>query len=204
MDISPETSRQGRRRRGAAIRELGDQDERFRGLVLRHERAIGAYLAQMTSSRALAEDLLQETFLVAWRERERIPAGDAARAWLFGIARHRALDALRRRRRGRDALARLMHRFDRTSHAPAVTEALAMRDLLVRTLGPEDRSLFVLRYVHGFDAPQLAELTGMSAEAVRKRLERAGRRLALAHERFETATTTTTEEPDDAHATAHA
>jgi RNA polymerase sigma-70 factor (ECF subfamily) len=184
--------------------DQGDDDERFHALVRRHERAIGAYLAQMTSSRTLAEDLLQETFLTAWRERERIPAGDAARAWLFGIARHRALDALRRRRRGRDALARLTHRFDRAAHAPAVAEALAMRDLLVRTLGPEDRSLFVLRYVHGFDAPQLAELTGLSPEAVRKRLERAGRRLALAHARSTTATSTTTEAADDAHVAAHA
>lgn len=46
-------------------------------------------------------------------------------------------------------------------------------DVLNRTLTPDDRSLVVLRYVHGFDAPALAELTGRSPAAIRKRLERA-------------------------------
>lgn len=46
----------------------------------------------------LAEDLLQDTFMRAWRGRERWPAAVSARAWLFGIARHVRLDALRRLR----------------------------------------------------------------------------------------------------------
>ena len=45
--------------------------------------------------------------------------------------------------------------------------------LIHRLLAPEDRALVVLRYVHGFDAPELAEMTGRSPAAIRKRLERA-------------------------------
>jgi DNA-directed RNA polymerase specialized sigma24 family protein len=46
-------------------------------------------------------------------------------------------------------------------------------DVLERVLSPDDRSLVTLRYVHGFDATRLAELTGRSPAAIRKRLERA-------------------------------
>ena len=169
-------------------------------LVRRWERPIGLFLAQMTSSRSLAEDLLQDTFLVAWRERARLPEDpDAQRAWLYGIARHRALAALRRGRRGREALARLARRTSGIAEDPQTARALAMRDLLVRTLSPEDRSLFVLRHVHGFDATALAELTGMTPSAVRKRLQRAGERMLAAHDRIEM-----TIERKTAHVRAHA
>jgi RNA polymerase sigma factor (sigma-70 family) len=178
------------------------EDAELDALVRRWERPLGAFLAQMTSSRALAEDLLQETFLTVWRERDRLPADPGEqRAWLYGIARNRALAALRRRRRGREALARLAHRVgvDGGREDSRVADALAMRDLLVRTLRPQDRSLFVLRHVHGFDASTLARLTGLTPEAVRKRLQRAGERMLAAHACTDHPTKT-----EDAHARAHA
>jgi len=148
---------------------------------LEYERPVGRFLAQMVSSHALAEDLLQETFLVALREIDSCPAG-AERAWLYAIARHRALHALRGLRRGRDALARLGAQLDKRSGTRETeAEALAIRDLLVRTIAPADRSLFVLRYVHGFTAVELADMTGMQADAIRKRLQRAAERMAEAH-----------------------
>jgi RNA polymerase sigma factor (sigma-70 family) len=165
--------------------DLAD-DASFVALVQHLERPIGVFLAQMTSDRSLAADLMQETFLVAWRERSRMPA-DATleRAWLYGVARNRALNALRRERRRALALNRLTSRSGRDGPPEADEEALAMRDLLVRTLRPADRSLFVLRYVHGFDGPELAQLTGMKPDAVRKRLQRASERLADAYEQIE-------------------
>jgi RNA polymerase sigma-70 factor (ECF subfamily) len=164
-------------------------DAGFVELVRDLERPIGAFLAQMTSDRSLAADLMQETFLVAWRERSRIPA-DAAqhRAWVYGVARNRALHALRRERRRVVALNRLVSRSGLEGPLEAHDEALAMRDLLVRTLRPADRSLFVLRYVHGFDGPELAQLAGLKPEAVRKRLQRASERLARACELLEEST----------------
>ncbi len=54
---------------------------------------------------------------------------------------------------------------------------LIVRDLLARTLSPEDRSLIVLRYLHDFDANELAAMTDMTPDAVRQRLSRARRKL---------------------------
>ena len=51
--------------------------------------------------------------------------------------------------------------------------SVEVMDLLDRALTPDERSLVLLRYVHDFDAVTLAELTGRSPAATRKRLERA-------------------------------
>ena len=148
-------------------------DELFR----RCERRVGKYLVQMVGDRGLAEDLLQDVFHDAFRAREQLQAVKNADAWLFGMARNRALNALRKRRRLQAALARLARRA-----APEVPdhELVALRDLLQRHLASEDRSLLILRYLHGFDALELGEMTGRSAEAVRQRLARARAKLIAA------------------------
>ena len=93
------------------------------------------------------------------------------------MARNRALAALRRRRRLDAALHRLTLRrgVDRDD-----AEVIALHDLLDRTLGAEDRSLVLLRYLHDFDATELAEMTGLASDAVRQRLTRARKRLLAA------------------------
>ncbi len=59
-------------------------------------------------------------------------------------------------------------------------ELLALRDLLERHLDPEDRALLILRYLHGFEATELAAMTGRTPAAVRQRLARAKGRLIRA------------------------
>lgn len=142
------------------------------------ESRLGRFLAQMVGNRALAEDLLQESFYEAFRCRDQLPAIDNPEAWLFGIARNRALAALRRRRRLRRALERFAQGPEPSERDDL--ELLAVRDLLERHLDPEDRALLLLRYLHGFEATELAGMTGRTPEAVRQRLARAKRRLIRA------------------------
>jgi RNA polymerase sigma-70 factor (ECF subfamily) len=143
-------------------------------LFLRCEARIGRYLAQMVRDRSLAEDLLQDSFQAALRSRSQLPEIGNHEAWLFGIARNRALDALRRRRRFDGVVARLA-RHEPVSDDDA--QRVAVRDLLERTLSPEDRALVILRYLHDFSAVELAEMTGVTPDAVRQRLSRARARL---------------------------
>ena len=156
-------------------RETGTYIER---LFEQHERRLGQFLVHVVRDRALAEDLLQETFLAAWRARDDLGEVRNAEAWLFGIARHRALRALRGASRMRRALERAGSARETFDEGPAL--AVDTLALLHRVLGPEDRALVVLRYVHGFEAPELAQMTGRSPAAIRKRLERA--RTALLQE----------------------
>ena len=142
------------------------------------ELRLGRFLAQMVDDRSLAEDLLQDSFYEAFRCRDQLHAVANPEAWLFGIARNRALAALRRRRRLRGALERLAQRPEPPERDDL--ELLAVRDLLQRHLDPEDRALLILRYLHGFGAPELAAITGRTPEAVRQRLARATGRLIRA------------------------
>ena len=147
-------------------------------LFERCERRLGRYLVQMVRDRSLAEDLLQEAFCVALRSGSQLASARNQEAWLFGVGSNLALQALRKRRRIQLALSR----FPIRSHAtddPA--EVVATRELL-EVLTPEDRSLLLLRYLHGFSAIELAEVTGLTADAVRQRLSRARKRLVDAAE----------------------
>jgi RNA polymerase sigma-70 factor, ECF subfamily len=136
------------------------------------EVELGRYLVQFVRDRSLAEDLLQETFHDAYRARPAVADVRNPRAWLFGIARNRALASLRRQRRFHHAFARL-RASAHTGATPADTDVGPLFDLLERQLSPEDRAFVLLRYLYGFEAPDLAEMTGLSAAAVRQRLSRA-------------------------------
>jgi RNA polymerase sigma-70 factor (ECF subfamily) len=147
-------------------------------LFRQHAEELGRYLVAMVRDRSLAEDLLQDTFHDALRAEDQLPRIENERAWLYGIARHRALRALRRGRRFQRAVARLAGAHEA---ARDTDEALvALLDLLERELAPELRALVLLRYVHGFHATELAEMTGLSPEAVRQRLARGRSRLVAA------------------------
>ena len=161
--------------RRAGARKLSSLEALLEGA----EQALGQFLVQVMRDRFLAEDALQETLLIAFERRDELASVENPRAWLFGVARNRALLALRGRRRARAALERLGRGADDGAD-PA--DAVAVRDLLARVLSPDDRMLVVLRYVHRFTARDLATMTGRSEEAVRQRLSRARRRLLPAFE----------------------
>lgn len=145
-------------------------------VVVAHERRLGQFLVQMLASREVAEDVLQETFLAAFRERQRLREVDNVSAWLFAIARNRALHALRTQRRREAGFRQLLALF-RDAAADDPSEVVGIRALLERHLNADERALLILRYLHGFDANELGHIVDASPEAVRQRLSRLRRRL---------------------------
>jgi RNA polymerase sigma-70 factor (ECF subfamily) len=136
-----------------------------------HEEALRRFLYAMVRDRALAEDLVQDVFVEACRAPERLAAAEPPEAWLFTVARRRALNALRASSRFRAALTRLAGR--REPDGPPADAELGVAFALLEALDAPTRALLLLRYVHGFSSPELAEITGRSPAAVRKQLERA-------------------------------
>lgn len=152
-------------------------DLAFDHLVEEHGREVGLFLVRLVRDRELAEDLLQETLLAAFRDRRQLESIVNQEAWLFAIARNRARDANRKGRRKRRALERLLLARQEPVADPA--EAAAVRDMLERHVDANDRALLILRYLHGFDAQELSEVFRMTPEAIRQRLSRLRRRLRL-------------------------
>ena len=155
-----------------------DGRETVESLFRAFQRPIGRYLVQMVRDRSLAEDLLQETFQDALQAREQLAEVRNPQAWLYGIARNRALRALRSHRRFQRALTRLGREVSEQTDSDAAL--VVVQDLLDRTLAPDRRALVLLRYLHGFEAVELAAMTGLSPEVVRQRLSRARARLLAA------------------------
>lgn len=146
-------------------------------LFVRTERRLGVFLAQMVRDRALAEDLLQDTFHDVLRAGAELASVENVDAWLFAIARNRALAALRRRRRLMRVVARLGQRRD---IADEDADVVALREFLRRRLSPDELSLLLLRYVHGFGAGELGRMSGRTPDAVRQRLSRMRAKLLAA------------------------
>jgi RNA polymerase sigma-70 factor (ECF subfamily) len=135
-----------------------------------------------------AEDVASETWLQAAREIRRF-RGDAAgfRVWLFRVARHRALDELRRSGRRREDPAGLDVGTERTAKDDPAGEAVermaterALR--LIAALPAHQAEAVMLRAVLGLDVSQTVAVLGKRPGAVRIATMRGLRRLAAAIE----------------------
>lgn len=158
---------------------MADPTRRFEALYTSHSADLLAYAARRTSSGADAADVVADTFLVAWRRIEEVPAGDDARPWLFGVARGVLANHRRGLRRRSTLSERVAGEVDRlvadATHGrePSVSaEVVAALD----ALGDDDRELLLLVGWDGLSPQQAAVVVGCSAGAARVRLHRARRR----------------------------
>jgi RNA polymerase sigma-70 factor, ECF subfamily len=86
--------------RGAVVEALRRGDEAaFGSLAERHRRELQVHCYRMVGSFEESEDLVQETFLRAWRKRETYEGRSSFRAWLYRIATNASLDLIERQRR---------------------------------------------------------------------------------------------------------
>jgi RNA polymerase sigma-70 factor (ECF subfamily) len=80
------------------------QEDAIRGLVERYSARLFRYLSRMVGEASLAEDILQDTWLRVVERLDRYDRTKPFEIWIFAVARHRAIDALRRRARMRQKL----------------------------------------------------------------------------------------------------
>jgi RNA polymerase sigma-70 factor, ECF subfamily len=80
-------------------RALGGDGAAFSAATDRYRRELEVHAYRMLGSTEDAEDVVQETFLRAWRRRETFRGQAPLRAWLYGIATNASLDLLERRKR---------------------------------------------------------------------------------------------------------
>ena len=123
------------------------QREWFGPLVRKYERELFGYLRRYVGDADLAADVFQNTFLAVFKKIQQYEPGRPARPWIYTIATHQAIDAMRRRARRRDT----------TSLLPPGDDS------------PEDsaQNLFVVLEAAGLSPPESAEL-GESRAQVRE------------------------------------
>lgn len=156
----------------------GDAEARFEDLYAEHGRAVLAYAVRRCGHAQDGADVVAETFLVAWRRIEEVPSGEAARLWLYGVARNVLANQHRSERRRERLAERLRHELGAALDdlAEPMWETGSVRAALAR-LGPEDREILRLGAWEELTPRQLATVLGISHVAARSRLHRARKRL---------------------------
>lgn len=137
-----------------------------------HYRDVAGYVRRRIEPE-LAEDVVAETFLVAWRRLDEVP--NDARPWLLGVARKTLATQRRSMARRRLLLARIEATQNTHERGERASDA-GIADALMR-LSEKDREAITLVAWEGLTPAEAALVVGISPVAFRVRLHRAKRRL---------------------------
>jgi RNA polymerase sigma-70 factor (ECF subfamily) len=159
--------------------------EAFDAQVVEHQASVFRLARLLTRSQADAEDVLQQTFLAAWRHRAQFRAEASVRTWLLTIARNTALTARTRQSREPFDDTPLDELGIRAGWGGPNPEDLAISGerharltAAFARLAADDREILTLRDLEELSGDATAQLLGVSLPAMKSRLHRA--RLALA------------------------
>lgn len=160
-----------------ARRAVGGDRSAFGQLVERHAREAAALAYALIRDREKARDMAQEAFLEAFQALGGLREPARFRGWLAGIVRRRCIYAIRRERRAARALA--VRAEVSRADPPGPEASLARMDeearllSVLNRLGRRYREVLVLRHLEGRSYAEIAEVLGLSAAAIEKRLTRA-------------------------------
>lgn len=159
-------------------RVLDGERELFELIVRRHNQRLFRTIRSIVRSAERAEEVLQRTYVSAWRRLETFEGRAPLVAWLSRIAVRAAEGYLRDERR-RSGVEPQVEELDTSSTQPGPVDAFAAEELRVRLeeavsgLPAEYRSVFVLRVSEQLSTAEVASLLRISANAVKVRLHRA-------------------------------
>ena len=155
------------------------RDDDFERLYAAEAQGLFGFLAYRTGDRALAEDLLADTFERALRSRRRYnPRRGSAKTWLYAIALNLLRDHARRASTEGRAVERVRSGAATASEPEA--EAVERRDELQRALAglaEEEREAIALRFGAELTVPEIAGVLGLPLTTVEGRVYRALRKL---------------------------
>lgn len=167
--------------------QSGDGDA-FRMLVERHSRSVFRLAFRMTGNEQDAEDVVQETFLRAYKQLHHYESRSSFSTWLYRIASNYCLDVIRMRKRheqkretgteeGRDVLDTVpatQPGQDRLFFSDQISERVSAA---MNELSDLERSAFVLRHFEGLSIEQIGGMLGTSLNATKHSIFRAVQKL---------------------------
>jgi RNA polymerase sigma-70 factor, ECF subfamily len=181
--------------RSAVAQVCGGDGNAFQSLVERHSKYVFHVAYRLTGSSQDAEDVVQETFLKAYRQLSRFEARADFRTWLHRITVNCSIDFIRARRSREisqdlsdveDAAA-----ADLTLGAGPSPDRLAMSAQInervreaLEGLTKMERAAFMLRHVEGRPIREVAAALGLKTEAAKNSIFRAVRKMRAALEPF--------------------
>lgn len=161
---------------------VSGQTSKFECLVKTYQQRIYSTLFGMLGNQQDAEDVAQETFLIAYRKLDQFERRSSFYTWLHRIAFNAAIDLQRKKKRTKNQVvnSEMMDSVDvvdMQSCSPEsivlVKETVNQVQLAMSRLDVERRNIIVLRDLQGMDYSEIASLLGIPVGTVRSRLHRA-------------------------------
>ena len=174
----------------AVARACAGETEAFRVLVDRYSRKVFRLAYRMTRNEQDAEDVVQDTFLRAYRRLRQFEVRSSFGTWIFRIAVNSALDLTRKLGRYERVEQRMLGPEDGAetpsqlpTPEPAPDRLLLNGELkhkvesVLASLSPRVRTAFVLRHYEGMSIEQIGSVLGLKGSATKNSIYRAVRKL---------------------------
>ena len=170
--------------------QAGDKDA-FRLLVERYSRAVYRLAYRMTGNQQDAEDIVQETFLRAYKQIHRYESRSAFGTWIYRIASNCAIDLLCFRKRYEADREQIdVIDFERSEAVAAGAAQVPAQDRLVYAaelkrrvaavmaeMSPQEKMAFVLRHLEGQSIEEIGAALGTGPSATKNSIFRAVQKL---------------------------
>lgn len=164
----------------------GGNVDAFGEIVEHYQMPMVRYLYRLTGDFTVAQDLTQDTFFQAYRGLSGFNSRISFKAWLYRIATNNARQFYRRKSRisfipftdygKEDVLA-----DNSFSDTERIEQQMGIEESLLRV--PYDqRKCLILHFVEGFKCKEIAQIEGISEEAVRKRVTRGSQKFRKAYQ----------------------
>jgi RNA polymerase sigma-70 factor (ECF subfamily) len=149
---------------------MSPESQLIRELHAEHGAALSHFVSGLVGGdEARAQDVVQETFLRAWRNPGALRAGESTtRSWLFTVARHIAIDDWRRRTRRPEALTAEPPETEGPDEATAIADRQVLIDAL-RALAHPHREVLLECYFRGSSVKEAAARLGLPEGTVKSR-----------------------------------
>jgi RNA polymerase sigma-70 factor (ECF subfamily) len=164
----------------ALLRRIASGDRAaMRTFYERHSAPLHHFLRARLGDAFEAADVMQETLLEVWRSAGRYEGRSSARTWVYGIARNKAIDRIRRSRRTdlREPDETLPDDAPSPEAVIAAASDAARLTACLGALAPHHRTVVRLAFYDDLSYPEIAEVEGIPVGTVKTRIHHAKRLL---------------------------
>ena len=160
----------------AVLSDMADKQKRYEALVQAYHGDIYRYAYWLVHDQSIAEDIVQETFLRAWKSLDSLQEQSKAKSWLITILRRENARRFERKQLNLvDIEDHQVEDVQSLSNEATIEQRLIRRQIM--KLAPEYREPLLLQVVGGFSGEEIAELLDLNKNTVMTRLFRARNQL---------------------------
>lgn len=156
--------------------DVMDKKRKYALLIEAHSRDLYKYALWLCKDKNMAEDVMQEAFLRAWKSLDSLREAKAAKGWLFTIFRREHARQFERKQFQYKDVESMDTLTDANMGYDDRPEAFALRNAL-KKLPAEYREPLEMQVLGGFSCGEIATILGISSSAVMTRLFRARKKM---------------------------